>query len=319
MMQHPEITRAIRLSAAGRNDEAVTILRALAAADHPDALAMLAEITWRGGMVTQDPVAARDLFRRAGAAGHAAAGIFYTNLLASGVAGPRDWAAALARMQTETAISARRRLVQALVAAMDLTEAGDPAALPVGEALSTQPQVTLFRGLFTAPECDYLITVADPMFMPSTVNTSNGQQVQDPIRTSDGATIDWMIEDPAVHALNRRLAAVTGTDAAQGEALQILRYRPGQQYRPHYDFVRASANQRHLTALVWLNEGYAGGETLFVKVGLSVKGERGDCLVFSNSLPDRSVDPLSEHAGSPVTAGEKLLASRWIREERWAP
>jgi prolyl 4-hydroxylase len=319
MPHHPDLTRAIQLSAAGRNPEAVAIIRRLAAANDAEALAMLAELTWRGGMVPQDPVAARHLFRRAGERGHASAGIFYTNLLASGISGPRDWAGALARMADETKISARRQQVAALIAAMPLTADGDPVALPLGEPLSTAPHVTLFRALFTPAECDYLITVATPMMQPSTVNTSTGQPVKDPIRTSDGATIDWMIEDPAVHALNRRLAAISGTDAAQGEALQILRYRPGQQYKPHYDFVRASENQRHLTALVWLNTGYTGGETAFAKTGLAIKGERGDCLLFRNALPDRSVDPLSEHAGRPVTAGEKLLASRWIREQRWAP
>jgi prolyl 4-hydroxylase len=319
MARHPELVRAIQLSGAGRNPEAVAIIRRLAAAHDAEALAMLAELTWRGGMVPQDPVAARELFRRAGECGHPSAAIFHTNLLASGICGPRDWAGALTRMAGETKVSARRQQVAALIDAMELTAAGDPAVLPPGEVLSETPHVTLFRGLFTAAECAYLLTVATPMFQPSTVNTSSGQTVRDPIRTSDGATIDWMIEDPAVHALNRRLAAVSGTDAAQGEALQILRYRPGQQYKPHYDFVRSSENQRVLTALVWLNADYAGGATAFVKTGLNIKGERGDCLLFRNALPDRSVDPLSEHAGLPVTAGEKLLASRWIREERWAP
>jgi prolyl 4-hydroxylase len=280
---------------------------------------MLAEITWRGGMVPQDPVAARELFRRAAQAGHASAGIFYTNLLASGICGERDWPSAMERLASETAISARRRQVAALIAAMDLSASGDPVAVPPAELLSAEPEVMLYRQLFSADECDYLLEVARPLFQPSTVNTGSGGVVRDPIRTSDGATIDWMIEDPAVHALNRRLAAVSGTDAGQGEALQILRYRAGQEYRPHYDFVRASDNQRVLTALVWLNEGYAGGATRFVKTGLSVTGQRGDCLLFRNALSDRSVDPLSEHAGLPVTAGEKLLASRWIRERRWAP
>ena len=42
-------------------------------------------------------------------------------------------------------------------------------------------------------------------------------------------------------------------------------------------------------------------------------------LIFRSALPDRTVDPLSEHAGLPVTSGTKLLASRWIREKRWTP
>ncbi|MCW1402843.1 2OG-Fe(II) oxygenase [Novosphingobium sp. MW5] len=99
----------------------------------------------------------------------------------------------------------------------------------------------------------------------------------------------------------------------------MLRYKPGQEYKPHYDFVRAADNQRTVTALVWLNEGYDGGETAFLKTGLKVKGRKGDCLVFHNTLPDRSLDPLTEHAGLPVKRGTKLLYNRWIREARWQP
>jgi prolyl 4-hydroxylase len=143
----------------------------------------------------------------------------------------------------------------------------------------------------------------------------SGESVTDAIRTSDGATIHWLIEDPATHALNRRLAALSGTLVEQGEPLYILRYQPGQQYRPHTDWL-PGANPRVLTALVYLNDGYEGGETEFVKAGLRVRGRKGDVLIFRSQGPDGGLDPLSEHAGLPVTNGTKYLASRWIRAHR---
>jgi prolyl 4-hydroxylase len=73
------------------------------------------------------------------------------------------------------------------------------------------------------------------------------------------------------------------------------------------------------TALVYLNDDYEGGETCFIKTGLTVKGRKGDALLFRNATPDRALDPMTEHAGLPVTRGVKLLASRWIRERRWLP
>jgi prolyl 4-hydroxylase len=45
----------------------------------------------------------------------------------------------------------------------------------------------------------------------------------------------------------------------------------------------------------------------------------GDLLVFYNAGPDGDLDPLSRHAGLPVTSGIKYLATRWIREKRWIP
>jgi prolyl 4-hydroxylase len=66
--------------------------------------------------------------------------------------------------------------------------------------------------------------------------------------------------------------------------------------------------------LVWLNEEYEGGETWFNTPQLALKGQAGDAILFHNLGNDGRRDPLSAHAGLPVTAGEKLLASKWIRQ-----
>jgi prolyl 4-hydroxylase len=317
--RHPELTQAIALSSAGRNAEAVLIINGLAGQNDSGALAMLAEMKWRGGIVPQNVAEGRELYRRAGEAGHVAAAITYTNLLASGVAGRSDWPLAMKRLKEEARANPKRRQMLDLLRKMSLTAEGDPSETPQGRVISESPQVTSFPALFTSAECDYLRAAAESGFAPSTVNTANGQMVADPMRTSDGSTFHWLIEDPVVHALNRRLAAASGTAFDQGEAIQILRYRPGQQYRPHYDFVRATENQRFRTILVYLNQDYAGGETCFIKTGLKVKGRTGEAILFSNATENREVDPMSEHAGNSVSRGTKYLASRWIREAKWVP
>ncbi len=319
MQQHPLLAQAFTLSKAGRNPEAILIINQLAAQNDAGALFTLAEMKWRGGMVAQDLPQARDLYRRAGEAGHKTGAAYYTNLLACGTAGQRDWPGAIDRLGKEAKSDAHRRQALALIKAMDLTTEGDPVSLPLPRKLSESPEVTTFADLFSAAECDYLRQVCEPGYRPALVSDSSGRFISDPIRTSDASTIHWLIEDPAVHALNRRLAAVSGTRAEQGEALQLLRYRPGQQYRNHLDFVRGSDNQRFLTALVYLNHDYQGGDTCFVRTGLKVKGRKGEAIVFRNDDANRLPDPMSEHASLPVTAGTKYLASRWIREKRWVP
>jgi len=151
------------------------------------------------------------------------------------------------------------------------------------------------------------------------VYNESRELVRDTIRTSDGATIHWLIEDPAIVALNRRIAVASGTAYEDGEALQVLRYVPGQEYRPHFDWLNQAPNQRIWTALIYLNDDYEGGATAFVRTGLEVRGRTGDVLLFSNAQKDGHGDPLAEHAGLPVTAGVKYLATRWIREARWIP
>ena len=313
------LQQAVQLSIAGQNPQAMMIVTQMAGQNHPQALSMLAELKWRGGMVAQDPVAGRDLWRRAGDLGHEEAAQITTNLMANGVAGSRDWPGALARLNAEARKDRNRKETLALLDKMAIDEAGDPLKLPTAEVLSERPDIRRIERLFTATECDYLRRLAEPDYEPSVVNDSLGRPMRDPIRTSDGATLHWMIEDPAVHALNRRLAAASGTSYDQGEATLILRYKGGQEYKPHFDFVRSEQNQRFMTVLVYLNHDYKGGETVFPEIGLSVKGRKGDALIFTSALPDRAVDPLSKHAGMPITSGVKYLCTKWIREKRWVP
>ena len=320
MARSPEFDHAFALWEAGQAQEALVLFRQLAEAKDPDALFTMADFFWRGAPgVPMDNFRARRIFEVASAVGHAMGRNAVTNMAASGCAGLRDWEQAVARLRVEAQDDPRRAHMLWLIDQMALTPEGDPAQLPQGELLSEAPHVTLYRGAFTQAECDYLVIVAEPSFEPSEVVATDGSSIRDPIRNSDGGTFHWLIEDPATHALSRRLAAISGTHVSQAEPMQILRYRPGQEYKRHLDYQPGAENQRILTALVYLNEAYTGGETFFVKVGMQVRGHFGDCIVFRNTIDGERADPMSEHAGLPVTAGTKLLASRWIRARPRAP
>jgi prolyl 4-hydroxylase len=304
--------RAEALAAAGRPREAFELLTSPDAAIDPEALSSLAYWRLSGQIVRRDLPAARDLFRRAAEAGQQEAARIHAAFVGNGTGGPSDWASALRLLQQNAYPGAAAEL--ALIEKMRLGASGDPLDLPAGETLSDRPWVATLPGLFSAAECDFLVAEASPWLHPSLViDPRTGAQLRNPIRTSDSMSFAYVQEVPAVHALNRRLAAATGTDVRQGEALQVLRYRPGQEYRPHMDAVAGEPNQRILTALVYLNEDYEGGETLFLRTGLEFKGGKGDALVFRNALPDGRADEMAQHAGLPVGAGEKLIASRWIR------
>lgn len=317
-MAHPSLEQAKQLARSGRNQEAVLLIQQAAIAGDPDALFMYAEMSWRGGLVEQDVNRARLLYEQAALRGHSRARVYATNLLASGVAGIRDWATAVSQMRSETGLDPLRSAAVTLVDTMEIDSNGNPRRTVEGLPISEKPYVRLFGGLFTKAECDHLIAVAQPGYQPSMIYDDHERLVRDPIRTSDGSAIHWLIEDPAVHAINRRVAAASGTAYENGEPLQSLRYSPGQEYRPHFDFV-AGDNRRIWTALIYLNDDYEGGETAFVRVGLRARGRTGDMLLFNNMAEDGDADPLAEHAGLPVTRGAKYLATRWIRERRAIP
>ena len=310
----PQIAQALSLVAAGRASEAVRLLDGLAADGDGPACFQLAEWRREGQFVPRDFALARDLYRRAGEGGMVHGARRYIALLAVGAGGPRDWRQSLERLADLARIDPEARKQVSIVEAMVLTAEGDPVSAPAGELICESPRVWRFDSLFSAAECAWLASIAEPMYEPApTVDERTGKLIMNPVRTSDTAVFPWIAENPALHALNRRLAAASGTAAEQGEPLQVLRYAPGQQYKPHIDAIPGLANQRILTALVYLNDGFQGGETRFLKVGLTVKGQPGDAVMFENIDADGRPNADAVHAGLPVTKGVKLLASRWIR------
>ncbi len=313
---HLTFAQARQLAEQGRLAEAFDLIELLAERNDPEALFTLAHFFWQGGPVAQDPQRGRELFRRSSEAGHAMGRMFYTNLLGNGLFGLRDWEAAVARLQEEVPLDPYRGLVVNALQAMDLDQDGEPTRAIAGLQLSDALDVRLFPGLFNSIECDLVLAAAAQRYLPSTIVNANGQEVPHPLRSSESAPLHWLVEDPAIHALNRRLAKVTGTSYDQAEPFLVLRYQQGQQYRPHLDALPGLENQRIMTALVYLNDAYVGGETEFTRLGLKVKGRKGDVLVFRNTQADGFPDPISEHAGLPVLSGIKYLGSRWIRKRR---
>jgi prolyl 4-hydroxylase len=281
----------------------------------PQALFDRAAAKVRGDGGARDLAGARELFRQAAEAGRVDAAVIYANFLAAGVGGPREWRAALRLLAALAEVNPRSRRELERIEAMALTVDGDPVERPAGEALCEAPAITFFPGLFSAAECAWLGGAAEPMLEPAVViDPGSGRQRPDPVRVCDSVGFTWPLENPAIHALNRRLAAASATAVERGEPLQVLRYRPGGEYKPHFDAIPGFANQRAMTLLVWLNSDYEGGETHFPTPGLKLKGRAGDGLLFRNTRPDGRRDPAAGHAGLPVIRGEKRIASRWIRE-----
>jgi prolyl 4-hydroxylase len=146
------------------------------------------------------------------------------------------------------------------------------------------------------------------------------------VRDSDQAvmqspTVDWLIA-----SIERLLARAVGNSLVHAEPLVVLRYRTGQQYRWHRDYVTAKEpraqqelqmfGQRVHTGILYLSDGFEGGETEFREWGLSLRPGRGECLGFSSIDSDGRPDPDSVHRGAPVTSGEKWIATLWFRARR---
>ncbi|MGB0906537.1 MAG: prolyl hydroxylase family protein [Maricaulaceae bacterium] len=196
------------------------------------------------------------------------------------------------------------------------------------DSLSETHPISAVKSALTPLQCDYLRAVSQPFMQPSLVAAGGRGAIQANYRTSDGAVLLPVNMDMPLLQILWQLSSMAGVKPEQGEFLSLLRYHPGQEYRPHHDYLPVDekdyaqigrAGQRSQTVLTYLNANYSGGATHFPELNVRFKGEVGDSLVFANTDLNGMTLPKSMHAGEPVEAGEKWLATLWIRERRFWP
>ncbi len=202
-----------------------------------------------------------------------------------------------------------------------------PARLSAPKWLNQHPDILSFQRFLSVETCDYLICAAAGLLKPSrVVNSKTSASDHAQYRSSDGAILGLVDLDLALIAIYQRLALAADAPVGNCELMGVLRYRPGQEYLPHHDYLPEDASdyseikragQRACTVLVPLNDGYEGGETRFPELDISVMGAAGDALVFHNIDQAGAPLPQSLHAGLAVTAGEKWILTLWVRERRF--
>ena len=298
----------------GSESEALAIVERQAAAGEAWAQFDLAGYKLAGRGLARDAHGAVGLLEKAAAQGSQQAALRLVTLYATGT----GCAEQPERARTVVDIC---RTTDDFAAAQAHVLATDPEPVEHRcEALCDAPVIRLFRDVVSPLERRWITTLARPELEPSFVEEpGTGRRVPHPVRTSSGMSFGPLDEDLVVNRLNRRIAKISETGYSSGEPLHVLNYAPGEQYRPHFDALPGAANQRVFTAILYLNDEYEGGKTAFPELDLQVRGRAGDMLLFANVDRQGRRDPRSFHAGLPVNAGEKWIATRWIRQRRYHP
>jgi hypothetical protein len=281
-----------------------------------------------------DPAVSDACLARAATLGDAVAQFLWgRRLLARGAAdGAHAWLAAAARAGLP-----RARALLGDAMAGDPAAAAAPAdlpplALPCPAPASITPHcadplVETWEDVYSAEECEFMIALGEPHLQRSvTIPGNEARLVEHEHRTSSDHSFYTFQEDFALRWLQWRMVAQLGVPLANAEHLDLLRYLPGQEYRPHRDYLPPSApgnsaradqpGQRVHTVFAYLADVEAGGETDFPLLDVRIVPKAGRVVHFTNLTRDGLPDPRTLHAGMPVIAGMKWLGTLWTRERR---
>jgi len=271
-----------------------------------------------------DPAQAARLLAAAADDGNAEATALLATMAAMGIAAPQDWASAfdwLARAEALGSESARAQLD--LLGRQSRIEA--LTAAPARRSLSDSPRIRVVENFASPEECDWLMARAQGGLGPAMVlDKQSGREATHPDRTNKALELNVTAMDVVIQVVRARIAAATNLPLPVFEPAQIMHYSPGEEFRPHYDFLTDDAEgwaaqrrrygQRIATFLLYLNDDFEGGETDFPSIGISHRGGKGDALFFANIDGAGAPDRKTLHAGRPPTRGQKWILSQWIRD-----
>lgn len=162
--------------------------------------------------------------------------------------------------------------------------------------------ILMIDDFFTKEECDHFIDLSEKIgYERATVGTESGSKVLDRIRNNHRVLYNDM---GLAVSLWKRLAEYAprkiGNSVSIGlnELFRFYKYEEGQKFIKHIDesFIRNEAEASYYTFLIYLNDGYEGGETQFDDI--NIKPNRGMALIFLHSL---------SHEGTTIKNGIKYV------------
>jgi predicted 2-oxoglutarate/Fe(II)-dependent dioxygenase YbiX len=167
--------------------------------------------------------------------------------------------------------------------------------------------------LLSSDECDAYVRFSESVgYSDAPITTARGPVMAKEVRNNERVMVD---DADRAAELWRRAAPLVpehfgGHWRAVGlnERLRFYRYEVGQMFNWHYDgaFSRDSSEESHFTFMVYLNDDFEGGETVFARGArqmppnptLRVKPRKGQALLFHHPIL---------HKGDTVSRGRKYV------------
>lgn len=171
-------------------------------------------------------------------------------------------------------------------------------------------------------QCDQLINLSRCKLERSQVASKSGYSEH---RTSSTCELS-ILNDAFVNKVNQHIVNTLGVGIGENENIQAQHYAIDQEFKLHSDYFDPASEgwelhgrrrgQRTWTFMVYLSEGCRGGETEFPKLGLKISPKKGTALIWNNLHKDGTPNPYTMHQSHPVIAGEKVIITKWFRDQQ---
>ncbi|MGB3608192.1 MAG: 2OG-Fe(II) oxygenase [Psychroserpens sp.] len=160
-------------------------------------------------------------------------------------------------------------------------------------------------------ECEDIVKFYEDhnLFQRSRVAGNSSTSKLSDYRTSSSAMMEMGQTMSFVNDLKQKIVSLLGCEINDIVSLQCVRYYESEGFKPHFD---SYVKKRRLTCLLYLNEGFLGGETYFPEIHFGVTPKTGRLLVFQNLDKYDTIITQSFHQGSPVIKGKKYACNIWI-------
>jgi prolyl 4-hydroxylase len=186
--------------------------------------------------------------------------------------------------------------------------------------LNELPYIELFDSFLSKDEIESM-NLDLLTFEPSRGAKPSGISVVDDHRTSQTYYVDEpqfsFLKNKTINLLKKYLPNIEYNCL---EDIQITKYQKDQYYKEHWDFfnvppINNETNDRIATFIMYLNDGFEGGETYFPDLDLRVIPKTGSAIYFQYNYQGFVKNLKTKHIGETVTAGTKYIATIWIRNE----
>jgi len=181
--------------------------------------------------------------------------------------------------------------------------------VPLPDPLDKGKLAFVLYNVFSKEECDDLIELSEKGgYEPALVNIGGGmQRLMTDVRNNDRFILDDEVRAQEYFERIKRYLPTNWKGwevVGLNERLRFLRYDPGQKFEPHMDgcYMRESGDRAgetsFITIQIYLNEGYQGGSTTFLRGSKRFEyvPKTGSVLIFQHRLL---------HEGSELVKGRK--------------